>query len=117
MYYNWQTDLIYTRFGMQRYRALFGFNDGDIPNYSREGFLSIQNAIAGAYFNMTTKANIPNIRMQVKRNAVYGTWFSLPNNNENPFILLFLYSVFRIRDMKQITILKLQNYFYHLFFG
>lgn len=56
---HWQTHLIYS-FGAHISNYVSNRRDA----YYEEGFLAIQNAIAGAYVNITTNTSMPNIHMQ-----------------------------------------------------
>lgn len=70
--FNWFTNLIYPPHNQIESRAKD--RDGNLfPNYEREGFLAIQNAIARAYIRQFSKDEMPKIQLQVSfQHDLYG---------------------------------------------
>ncbi|KAG4071964.1 hypothetical protein HA402_006125 [Bradysia odoriphaga] len=62
--YNWRTDLLFPRFEILGPRNRGSDNGGVPPGYYQEGFLAIQNAVAGAFLQLKSGNTMPEIYIQ-----------------------------------------------------
>lgn len=64
LFFNWRTNLLYPLYFIGGPRSRED-NDGGIPWYNREGFLAVQNAIAGAFVKISSGSEMPEVMLQV----------------------------------------------------